>query len=105
MTNDIDVLKKALRHHDEALRLKKINEELYAHLTGSLYYLIKYSEKYQISLPEKDLLLRMVEKADYIIDRFHQPKGNTEKIHRKGDRTIFKNCLSGFMEISLYTIL
>jgi len=80
LTDEIDVLKKAITEHDKALRLKNINVELHSHLTGSIYWLLKYSEKYNISLPKKDELIRMIEKSDFLIDEMknmaNQPKGN-----------------------------
>ena len=80
MTSEIDLMRITLKQYDRAIRLKRLNEELYAHLLGSLYYLFKYAEKHEITLPEKDNLLQMVRKADFIIDQFvNQPKGNTDK--------------------------
>jgi len=69
MTDEIDVLKRAIIEHEKALHLKKINHELYSHLTGSIYWLLKYSEKYNMPLPKKEELLRMLEKSEFMIDR------------------------------------
>ena len=82
MTNEIDIIRKIIEEYDEVLRLKKLNEDLYSHLTGSIYYLLKYLEKHDIFLPQKESLLGMVEKANFIIDQFanHQPKGNTDNL-------------------------
>ena len=87
MTDEIDVLKKAIAEHEQALRLKNLNQELHSHLSGSIYWLLKYTEKYDIPLPKKDELVRMLEKSDAMIDtiistakqqvgqiNFHQPK-------------------------------
>jgi hypothetical protein len=71
--DEIGVLKNALREYEHAKHLKRMNQELYQHLTGSIYWLLKYSEKYNIPLPKKDELLRMVEKANFLIDQFIPP--------------------------------
>ncbi|MCV0401964.1 MAG: hypothetical protein K5777_08340 [Nitrosopumilus sp.] len=66
------------------------NEELFEHLCDSVYYLIKYSEKYSIPLPKKSALLRMISRADNIASDIHQPKGNTKKNNQQDNSTILK---------------
>ena len=71
-----------LEQYKDALRLKNLNQELYNHLCASIFYLVKYSQKYNIPLPKREALLGMIEKADFIIDQFaipQQPTGNTNK--------------------------
>jgi DNA replication initiation complex subunit (GINS family) len=89
MTDEIDLLRQALQKHDQVSRLKRINEELYSHLTGSIYYLLKYAEKQDIQLPQKEALLGMVERADFIIDQFAKPSTESkhDKHYRQGNRT------------------
>ena len=78
--NEIDVMNNALKEYENARRLKRINQELYDHLSGSIYYLLKYSEKYNVPLPKKQELIQMVEKSNFYIDQFaKQPKSNMEK--------------------------
>lgn len=92
MTNEIDILKKAIAEHEKALRLKDLNVELHSHLEGSIYWVLKYGEKYNIPIPKKDELMRMLEKSDNIINTIimaskqpidqvseYQPNGNTDK--------------------------
>ena len=89
--NEIDVMKKALADSDDAVKLKNMNEELMQHLSGSVYWLIKYSEKYNITLPKKEELIRMVEKADLMINQMTQRADPTifdkENFRRRLDRT------------------
>lgn len=76
ITNDI------INQYKDALHLKKLNQELYDQLCGSILYLLKYSQKYDIPLPKKELLLGMIKNAESIIEQFaesHQPTGNTNK--------------------------
>jgi hypothetical protein len=81
--DEIDIMNKALAEYEYARRLKRINQELYDHLIGSVYYLIKQSEKYNTPLPNRDILLQMIKNTGFIIDQFakpiHHPKLNTEK--------------------------
>lgn len=65
-----DVLKEALKEYENVVRLKRLNQNLYEHLTGSIYYLIKDCEKKNLPLPNRDSLLQMVETAGFIIDQF-----------------------------------
>jgi hypothetical protein len=64
MTDEIDVVKQAIMHYDRAVRLKKINEDLYHHLSGSIVWILKYSDKNQIPLPNKEGLCEMVTRAE-----------------------------------------
>jgi|APSaa5957512535_1039671.scaffolds.fasta_scaffold08481_12 hypothetical protein len=88
--NEIDVMKKALAEMDDAVKLKKMNEELMQQLSGSVYWLIKYSEKYDISLPKKEELLRMVEKADSMIDKMTQRADPTKIDSEKNRRGLYR---------------
>ena len=58
-----DYIKMAVyKELEEALQLKRINEELLEYLGAPLRWLCHYSKKYNISLPEND-------KIDLLIDR------------------------------------
>ena len=87
MTDEIDLMRKIIKQYDRALRVKKLNEDLYSHLIGSIYYLLKYSEKYSIPLPQKHALLGMVQKADFIIDQFALPTKNQQPDKTPSDST------------------
>ena len=67
---EIDVLKEALAEYENARRLKHLNQNLYEHLIGSIYCLIKHCEKNNLTLPNRDFLLDMVKNAGFIIDQF-----------------------------------
>jgi hypothetical protein len=61
-------------------RHKNMNQELMQHLTGSIFYLLRYSEKYNVQLPKKEELINMLEKANFLIDEItYQPTLNTNK--------------------------
>jgi|SRR5437773_7651452 len=73
MTDETDVLRKALTCMEDAVRMKNMNQELMQHLTGSVFYLIRYSEKHDLPLPNKEALFQMLEKANFLIDQIVPP--------------------------------
>lgn len=84
--NEIGIFEEALSEYKNAHRLKKLNEQLSIHLNDSIYYLLKYSEKYNLPLPNKSALLRMIENADYIIEQFvHEPTNLNKSFGKKPD--------------------
>jgi hypothetical protein len=94
LTDEIDVLKKTILEHETALKLKNINVELHSHLTGSIYWLLKYSEKYNMPLPKKEELIRMLDKSEFFIDEMknmaNQPTVNTNNNSREDNSTILR---------------
>ena len=72
MTNDIDIIKKAIYQYDKALRIKSLNIELFEHLFGSVIWLQRYCEKYNIFLPKKDELERIIKKSEFLMDEIEQ---------------------------------
>jgi hypothetical protein len=61
------VLQDALNTMRYTLSLKRLNQELYDHLCGSITYIINYSEKNDIILSNKENLLQLIVKShDYI---------------------------------------
>lgn len=94
MTNEFDVLKRALAEHETAIKIKNLNQELAEYLIGSAYEIIKYCEENNIPLSKKEQLLKMIEKANFRIENIistatkrsfepHQPTGNTNNITDK----------------------
>jgi hypothetical protein len=87
MTDEIDIMKKALAEYSNAVRLKRLNQELFDHLLGSVIWILKYSEKYGVPIPHRDEIFRMIQKSDYFLDRildnippdFKHPNGTPDK--------------------------
>jgi len=100
MTNEFDVLKRALAEHETALKMKHLNQQLMEYLTGSIYYITKYSEENNIPLPNKENLLKMIEEANSMIENIVSTANNrsfspsTERKHdkeyRQGNTTCVK---------------
>jgi hypothetical protein len=51
-----------------ALSVKRSCEELYEHLCDSILYLIRYSERNDVVLPNRSSLLELVDKSRHRID-------------------------------------
>ena len=78
MSDEIKIMKKALAQYERAVRLKRLNQNLYDHLIGSIYCLLEYSQKYNVPLPRKNQLIGMIENANFLIDQFaEQPQVTT----------------------------
>ncbi len=51
----------AFQELKDALQVKRVNDELLEYLSSSLNWLLHYSHKYQIPLPEKDRIIQTIE--------------------------------------------
>ena len=61
------ILQDALNTMKYAQSLKRLNQELYDHLCGSILFVIKYADKNNITLSNRELLLSLITKSnDYI---------------------------------------
>jgi hypothetical protein len=59
----------AFHELQEALKIKRVNDELLEHLLSSVLWLVNYAKKNNITLPEKDKIVNMLDKATEIADR------------------------------------
>ncbi|NAL78870.1 hypothetical protein [Nitrososphaera sp. AFS] len=64
MTDEIDIIRKAIMHYDRAVRLRRINEDLYDHLSGSIVWILRYCDKNQITLPNREAMCKLVARAE-----------------------------------------
>ena len=94
--DSIDHMKLAIfKELQEALQLKRINEELLEYLGASLRWLFHYSEKYNIPLPENDKIGLLIDRTLEITNKIpvtpttqkSTPKYNTQR----KNRTMFCN--------------
>jgi hypothetical protein len=65
-----------------ALKLKRINDELLEHLVSTLRWLVRYGEKNNMALPDKDKILFALNRAAEIADKLpsassHSPTNHT----------------------------
>jgi hypothetical protein len=58
----------------EALEVKKMNDELLEYLSSSLRFILRYSQKYNIPIPESDKILDMINKLIAVENRNSPPK-------------------------------
>lgn len=48
--------------------MKKLNQELYDQLFGAIVYVIEYTKKYNIPIPNREALKRMTDKIHYLMN-------------------------------------
>jgi hypothetical protein len=66
--NEYRLMQDSLNTMRYALSIKRLSEELYDHLCDSIIYIVKYSEKNNIVLPNRSSLLELVDKSRAHID-------------------------------------
>jgi hypothetical protein len=72
-----------------ALEMKKINDNLLEQLASSLKWLLHYSEKYQIPLPEKDRIIALIDRA---IELENQLPTNPNRLKNQPESEQNHNC-------------
>jgi hypothetical protein len=77
MTNEVDIMEKTIAEYKQAVRLRRINQELYDHLLGSITWLLKYCEKYNVRLPQQEALYGLLKRAEFLIDETNNISKNT----------------------------
>jgi hypothetical protein len=69
--NEFEGWQKILEEWKEVNRMKRLNQELYDMLGGTLIYILEYSQKYNIELPNRDGLFRMGERIHYLMNEIN----------------------------------
>ena len=89
MIDELDFARRINRDLKDAVRMKQLNQELLEQLTGSIHYILKYSEKHNVTLQNKEGLIGLIDKANNIINRMcsDQPTFDDTKNNRRLDRT------------------
>lgn len=52
--------------------MKKLNQDLYDQLNGSILYLLEYSDKNNIILPNRERLLKLIENIHFITNNIKE---------------------------------
>lgn len=84
--NETDAWREIYREWQEVKRMKRLNQELYDLLFGSIHYIIEYSKKYNVSIRNREQLVMMSERIHKLMDEIEpstsdeslQPKKNDE---------------------------
>jgi hypothetical protein len=63
--------------HVHAMQFKRVNEELLEYLSSSIRWLLHYSKKNNIPLPEKDKIHKIVDRAMAIADKLPRDRNNS----------------------------
>jgi len=71
--NDNDAWGEIFYEWKNVKRIKKLNQELYDLLFSSIIYIMQYSNKYNIPIPQKDALMRMAKRIHDLIDEIEPP--------------------------------
>ena len=73
----------AFQELKEALQITRVNDELLEYLSSSLNWLLHYSNKYKIPLPEKDIINGILENIMNVDKKlppnFKHPNGTPEE--------------------------
>jgi hypothetical protein len=70
MADSADHIKMAaFRELQEAIRFKRVNDELLEYLTGSLRWILHYVKRHNIPLPEQDKINEVLERTFSIADK------------------------------------
>lgn len=67
--DDYHIKMQEIQELREAVKLKRINEELLEQLASSLRWLLHHSQKYNIPLPETDKIIALLERTMEITDK------------------------------------
>jgi hypothetical protein len=69
MDNADHVMTAAYQELKHAIKFKRVNEELLEYLSSSIRWLLHYSKKHNIALPERDKIEEIVSRAMTIADK------------------------------------
>jgi len=59
----------AFRELQDAIRVKRVNDELLEYLAASLRWILHYAKKYNIPLPEQDKINEVLQRTMSIADK------------------------------------
>jgi hypothetical protein len=62
-----------------ALKVKRMNEELFEQLVSSLRWLLHYRQKYNIPLPDTDKILNLLNRITTISDKLSDDRIQSDK--------------------------
>ena len=71
--NEIEGWYEILESWKKVKRMKKLNQELYDILYGTIGYIIEYSRKYGIPITKQNEIIRMVDRIHYLMDEIEPP--------------------------------
>lgn len=59
----------ACQELQDAIKIKRVNDELFDHLIAALRWIVHYVRKHNLPLPETDKILRLLDRAEEIEDK------------------------------------
>ena len=79
--DEFETFEKLTNEWKKVQRMKRLNQELYDLLGGSLVYLVKYAEKNKIVLPNRDALYSISDRVHGLMDSINQ--ASDESYHQQ----------------------
>jgi uncharacterized protein YabN with tetrapyrrole methylase and pyrophosphatase domain len=71
--NEFDAWNKILEEWREIKRTKRLIQELYDQVGGTLFFILDYAKKNGIPLHNRDSLYRMADRIHHLMDEIEQP--------------------------------
>jgi DNA-binding PadR family transcriptional regulator len=78
--NETDAWHEIYQEWREVKRIKRLNQELYDLLFGSIHYIIEYSKKYNVPIRNREQLVLMSERIHKLMDEI-EPSTSDESLH------------------------
>jgi len=66
--NEFEAWQKIIEEWKQVDRMKQLNQRLYDELGGALMYILDYTDKNDIALPNRDRLYRMIDNIHNTVD-------------------------------------
>jgi hypothetical protein len=82
--NELQAWQQIIEEWKKVDRLRRLNQELYDQLGDVFFYLLKYAEKNNILLPNKEALYRMI---DNLHERIHFIYPSSDESYQRGDES------------------
>ncbi len=92
-TDDYNLKIQEIEELKKAVKVKRLNEDLLEHLTATVSWLVRTCEKNGLSIPNKQVISRSIDRAYEYLDKIpyaDQPTGNRDNNYRGGNSTCFR---------------
>src|SRR5919198_5021313 len=91
--NELDAWDEILLEWKKVKRMKKLVQELYEQVGGTLFYMLDYAKKNNIILPNREGLYRMADRIHYLMDEI-EPPTESQQLNKTTDDSTEPNFLT-----------
>jgi hypothetical protein len=74
--NDLDAWKEIAYEWKKVKKMKRLVQELYEQVGGTLFFMLDYAKNNNIPLPNREGLYRMADRIHFLMDRIEPPKSD-----------------------------